>query len=244
MNRGWKVFIGVCFVCLVWLGVELAFVRRERLPGVAQGQLGEQDATAKAIQEAAPVVQVGVRKVGTSQAAAVQPVTVTSSQQVAEEMLLPDQPGFRETAIYKAWRARGVTDEDIRTAVLLMREAGADARQLRDPNLIDQRLPARDIPAVAFKEIILPQTVAAGAVVPFSVSGVFPDPSYRFEEWVVVQADGVTEIEPRGMKSAETVSAVEVPVSLDGVIGPFKTGETVVVFKGIGQPVQRTIRVE
>jgi len=152
--------------------------------------------------------------------------------------------GFGKTAIAREWVGQGVTVDDVHTALDQMRTDGATEGQLKDPGLIGQLLPRRNIEPAYLDDVDMPAEIAAGASVAFVVSANYPDPSYQFTSWEIERKADVIEVRMKGEKRVGNVAAVVVPVELEGALPGLVAGEYKVLFSGLGEPIERSLTVQ
>ena len=150
---------------------------------------------------------------------------------------------FQKTRLAKIWRSRGVTDEDVRNAVEMLRENGFSGASLSDTSLVSQFLPARDITPVYGNEILVPAVVPSGEVVSFSMMAEYPDASYMFERWDISQEGSRIEVRPVGNKRLGPVPAVVVPVELSGELPGLDAGHYTVIFGSMSQSIEKNLTV-
>lgn len=153
-------------------------------------------------------------------------------------------PAFKQTEIARRWAAQGVTDTDIASAIHTLRQRGFEGNSLCDPALVQQFLPARIVRPFYLDSIELPETVAAGQPVPFTVHVNMPSPAYRFDRWEIRVEGSTVIVRPIGTRSADPVAAVVVPAQFTGELPGMEPGERVIRFEAIGEPVERTLRVQ
>lgn len=151
---------------------------------------------------------------------------------------------FNRTQVHQRWTAQGVTETDIASALETMKKKGFSGAQLRDPNLVGQFLPARNIEPVFVEEITLPVSVSPNQPVSFSVKASFPSPAYTFEKWEIRRDGTRVTVRPVGSRTPDPVAAVVVPVELEGNLPGLDPGDYVVRFEAIGEPVERVLKVQ
>jgi hypothetical protein len=193
-------------------------------------------------QEGPAAADEGTAAAGTP---AVQPSTAPPAPTSADPDLavfLSDD--FRKTSTSERWRKSGVTDADLALAVGMMRDRGFSGAQLRDPSLVGQFLPARNIEPVYIESIELPGTAAPNRPVPFRVAANFPSPAFTFEEWDIRQEGSDVFVRPVGSRSAGPVAAVVVPANLEGSLPALPPGQYTVRFEAIGEPMEKMLTVQ
>ena len=151
---------------------------------------------------------------------------------------------FRQTEIHRRWKAQGVTDKDITQALASLRDQGFSGVSLRDPALVAQFLPARNITPVYIDRIDLTDHATANAPVPFHLQANFPSPAYAFESWEISRTGSVVTVKPKGHRRAEPVASVVVPVQLDGALPGLPAGSYTIRFEAIGSPFEFPLTVQ
>ncbi len=151
---------------------------------------------------------------------------------------------FKQTELARRWAEQGVAEADIASALRKLRNRGFSGSSLRDPALVAQFLPARNVRPVMVESIALPATAPAGQPVPFSVNARFPSPAYQFESWNIQSTGTTVTVRPVGTLSADPVASVVVPVKLEGALPGLDAGRYNVRFEAIGDPVERSLSVQ
>lgn len=143
---------------------------------------------------------------------------------------------FRQTGIFQRWQQQGVTDEDMTVALRTMKLRGFEGPSLRDPALVGQFLPARNITPVQLQALDMPAMASAGKPVPFKLAAQFPSPAYSFSSWDIVTDHEMIRVRPVGHRQAGPVASVVVPVELEGLLPGLPAGTYTVRLEGIGTP--------
>ncbi len=158
---------------------------------------------------------------------------------------LPGYVPLKDSPVARKWRqSEGVTVEDIETAQQRMRNRGFPEARLDDPGLVRQFLPRRNIVAVNVTDISISERAVSGSPVPFRISGVYPDASYRFSHFDMIRDGEVIRIRPIGESSGDVTPGMEIPVSFDGALDPLPPGEYIVEFPEAGPTGTRRLVIE
>lgn len=171
------------------------------------------------------------------------PVPVTSAF-VENDPISTEPPPLHLSPIAKYWLDQeGITSEDIRLTVEKLRREGVPEHVLRDPGMVRQRLPRRNVHAVRVGTLQLPTSAPADEPVPFTLSGALPDPSYAFTHFDIQREDDRIVIRPLGQTSGDPAPGIEVPVELSGTLPTLPPGSYRVEYPGMPseQPLLITI---
>lgn len=172
------------------------------------------------------------------------PAGTTSTVTTDADLAVFTTEAFKKTELARRWNEQGVTEADLAAALQKLRNRGFSGASLRDPALVAQFLPARNVRPVMVESIALPATAPAGQPVPFSVNAQFPSPAYQFESWAIQSTGTTVTVRPVGTRSADPVASVVVPVTLEGALPALDTGLYTIRFEAIGDPVERSLSVQ
>ena len=148
-------------------------------------------------------------------------LSIRRNEPVSEADMTP----FLRSEIAEKWqRELGYTLAEIAAAQRDIRAQRYPEETVNDPGVIMRHLPPRHMGQVAIERVAIAPTVAAGAPIPFSITGTSPSPSFQFTHFDILVQGEVIRVRARGNADGNTHEGKGGPVTLDGTIDPLPPG--------------------
>ena len=152
-------------------------------------------------------------------------VVLADSVRRNEPVSEADMTPFLRSEIAEKWqRELGYTLAEIAAAQRDIRAQRYPEETVNDPGVIMRHLPPRHMGQVAIERVAIAPTVAAGAPIPFSITGTSPSPSFQFTHFDILVQGEVIRVRARGNADGNTHEGKGGPVTLDGTIDPLPPG--------------------
>jgi len=146
-----------------------------------------------------------------------------------------DMTPFLHTEIAAKWKKElGYTDSEFIQAQRDLRARGFSEDKVNDPGVIMRHLPPRHTGRIRVSEIIVPEFVAAGETIPFTLKGIKPSPSYSFTHFDILVQGKTIRINAIGNSDGDNEAGLGGPVSLNGTLDPLMPGVYRVVVPELG----------
>jgi hypothetical protein len=162
----------------------------------------------------------------TAPEATIETVVPADSVRRDEPVSEADMTPFLRSEIAEKWqRELGYTQAEIAAAQRDIRAQRYPEETVNDPGVIMRHLPPRHMGQVTIERVVIASTAAAGAPIPFSISGTAPSPSFQFTHFDILVQGEVIRVRARGNADGNTTEGKGGPVTLDGTMDPLPPGD-------------------